>query len=871
MAIRPIPGRKTALALLCVLALPLAAPAQTSPESFLGHRPGEDRKLADYAQIQAYFQKLDEESGRLRLLTIGTSTLGKPMIMAAITAEENMGKLDAYRKIAYQLKEARGLTPGQAAELAREGKVILLITNNIHASEIASSQTAMELAYDLVTGRTPFDADKVLKDVIVLIVPTTNPDGQQMVADWYRKYVGTKFEGGGMPWLYHHYAGHDNNRDWFMLSLKESRAVTKVLYHDWFPQIHLDEHQMGSSEARLFIPPFMNPPVPNVLPLLWRSIHLCGANMAYDLQKSGFSGVEHGRSFTGWWIGACDDTSWLHNVVGLLSEMASVKIATPVFIEPTEVRKSYAEKHMEFPDPWPGGWWRLRDLVDYELVLSFSLIKTAYLHKQDFLLNSYRMSKTCIETRDKGQPFAFVISARQHDYPTALKMLEVLRLGGVEIHRAKADFTADGKAYPAGSFVILLAQPYKPYVWALLEKQKYPDLRQYPGGPPIPPYDNAGWTLPLQMGVFCDPIDGDFDADLEEIDHVPHPAVKCPSGNPGYFVLDSSANSSYALAFALLRDEAQVFRSKTKIRGAEFEAAAGSFIVKNTPAVEKTLTALAEKWDAAVYGLEDAASLPKSVLKNPRIALYRSWKGSTDEGWTRLVFDDLGIPYESIRNKDFKGVKGKTARLKASFDVIVFADENPDIIKTGRPPANSGYSRRVAPLPPEYEGGIEADGIDALRLFVEEGGILVALNRACGLVLREFDIPARNAIENVERDKFFCPTSLLKLAVDNTTPLGYGLPSVTPAVFSDSPAFDTWIPQPEWDRKVVASYPEDGLLLSGWLLGEDAIARKAAVVDTSFKKGRIVLIGVRAQHRAQAHGTYKFLLNALLYPESEAR
>lgn len=871
MAIGPIPGRETALALLCVLALPFAAPAQTSPESFLGHRVGEDRKLADYAQIKAYFHKLDEESGRLQLFTIGASTLGEPMIMAAVTAEENMGKLDAYRKIAYRLKEARGLTPGQAAELAREGKVILLITNNIHASEIASSQMVMELAHDLVTGRTPFDADKVLKDVIVLIVPTTNPDGQQMVTDWYRKYVGTKYEGGGMPWLYHHYAGHDNNRDWFMLSLKETQAVTKVLYHDWFPQIHLDEHQMGSSEARLFIPPFMNPPVPNVLPLLWRSIHLCGANMAYDLQKSGFCGVEHGRSFTGWWIGACDDTSWLHNVVGLLSEMASVKIATPVFIEPTEVLESYAGKHMEFPDPWRGGWWRLRDLVDYELTLSLSLIKTAHLHKQDFLMNSYRMSKMCIETRDKGQPFAFAISARQRDYPTTLKMLDILRFGGVEIHRAKADFTADGKVYPAGSFVILLAQPYKPYVWALLEKQKYPNLRLYPGGPPIPPYDNAGWTLPLQMGVSCDPIENDFDADLEEIDRVPYPAVKMPSGDPGYFVLDSSANASYALAFALLRDKAEVFRSRTKVKGAEFEAAAGSFIVKNTPTVEKSVSALAEKWRAEVSGLDDAASLPKSVLKNPRIALYRSWKGSTDEGWTRLVFDDFGIPYAGIRNKDFKRVKGKPARLKAFFDVIVFADEDPDIIVTGKPQARSEHARRAIPLPPEYEGGIETDGIDALKLFVEEGGVLITLNRACGLVLKEFEIPARNAVENVDEEKFFCPTSLLKLAVDNSTPLGYGLPPVTPAVFSDSPAFDTWIPQPEWDRRVVASYPEDGLLLSGWLIGEEKIARKAAVVDTSFKKGRIALIGVRAQHRAQAHGTYKFLLNALLYPESEAR
>ena len=253
---------------------------------------------------------------------------------------------------------------------------------------------SMELAYDLVTGKTPFDADEVLKDVVVLLVPSHNPDGNQMVVDWYRKYVGTKFEGGSMPWIYHYYAGHDNNRDWFMFNLPETRAVTKVLYHDWFPQIHIDEHQMGSSDARLFIPPFMDPPIPNVQPLIWRGVNLCGANMAYDLQKNGLSGVVHGRSYTGWWIGACDDTGWLHNVAGLLSEMASVKVATPIYIEPTEIPKAYAEKTMEFPDPWPGGWWRLRDMVDYELVLSKSLVQTACPPQGRFLFNSYLMAKT---------------------------------------------------------------------------------------------------------------------------------------------------------------------------------------------------------------------------------------------------------------------------------------------------------------------------------------------------------------------------------------------------------------------------------------------------------------------------------------------
>ncbi|NIM90011.1 MAG: peptidase M14 family protein [Candidatus Aminicenantes bacterium] len=853
--------------LLVLFILPFALSAQTSPDDFLGFKVGADRKLADYNQIKAYFEKLERESEKLKVLNIGTSTLDKPMIMAVITSKENMAELDTYREIVKKLRDPRTLSPEEAKKLAKEGKVIVLITCNIHASEIAASQMALELAHKLVTDDTPFEADKVLKEVIVLLAPTINPDGQQMVTDWYRKYVGTKYEGGNMPWLYHHYAGHDNNRDWFMFNLPESKAVTKVLYHDWLPQIHIDEHQMGRTGARLFIPPFMDPPVPNVQALLWRSVNLCGVNMAYDLEKLGYKGVVHGRSFTGWWIGACDDTSWLHNVVGLLSEMASVKVATPIYIEPTEIPQSYYEKRMKFPEPWPGGWWRLRDLVDYELVLTFSLIKTAYLHKEDFLFNFYRMYKNSIENREKGDPFAFVIPSNQLDYPTALRMLDILMLGGVEIHQAQEDFLADGKLYPVGSFVVKASQPYKPYAVALLEKQKYPDLRQYEGGPPIPPYDNAGWTLPLQMGVECDRIESPFQAKLEKLEKVPYPSLSAPQVSSDYILLDSRINGSYAAIFSLLKDKAEIYRAEEKIKAEGFKVNPGSFIIKNTPQVQAALPSLVKKWHLPVYEPENATDIPKAPLKNNRIGLYQSWRSSMDEGWTRYVFDDLGVPYTTLHNKDFKDTKKKKVDLKAKYDVIVFADESPEIIKTGKPSPTSRWARYFTPLPPEYEGGIGKEGVEALKTFVEKGGILVTLNNACRLIFKEFKVPARNALERVDRSKFFCPTSILRVNVDNKSPIGYGMPEEAGVMFSRSLALDTWIPSGEWDRKVVASFQEENILLSGWLLGENVIARKAAVVDAKYKKGHIILIGIRCQHRAQSHGTYKFLLNALLYPE----
>jgi len=852
---------------LVIFVFPYFLSAQTPPDKFLGFKVGEDRKLADYNQIKAYFELLDRESPLLTVVNIGKTTLGKDMIMAVISSEDNLKNLERYRQIARRLKDARGLTPDEARQLAREGKAILLITCNIHSTEIAASQMAMELAYDLISGQAFFDLKQAMNNVIVLLCPSINPDGQQMVVDWYRKYLGTEYEGGNLPWLYHHYAGHDNNRDFFMLNLAETRAVTRVLYHDWFPQIHIDEHQMGSNGARIFVPPFMDPPLPNVQPLLWRSVNLCGVNLAYDLQKHGYKGVVNGRSYTGWWIGSCDDTSWLHNVVGQLSEAASVRVATPIYIEPTEVSKDYYEKQMDFLDPWPGGWWRLRDIVDYELVLSKSLVKTAWLYREDFLYNSYLMSKQSIEVKDRNQPYAFVINKDQPDYLTTLKMIEILQLGGVEVHQATKDFIASGHFYPAGSFVVLVAQPNKAYTWALLERQKYPDLRQYPGGPPVPPYDNAAWTLPLQMGVRCDQIDKPFEAALSKLDKVEYPKGSLPDG--AYLALDPRLNASYAVAFGLLKNKAEMWRAKTEIKTGETELPAGAFLIKNSPVTSQALSRLQEKWPVPVQSIADISSIDKASIKFPRLAIYQSWRGNADEGWTRYMLDDLGFTYTILHNQDFKSTKTKKVDLKASFDVIILASENPEIIKTGRFSRGGEFARFFASqMPPEYEGGIGQEGVDALKAFVEAGGILVTLNQASELAMSELGAPARNSLSGVDRSKFFCPVSILRLKVDNTTPLGYGLGEEAAALFNQSLALDTWAPtSSKTNRKVVAYYPEDNILLSGWLLGEEYLSRKAAVVDVKSGLGHIALVGFRAQHRAQSHGTYKFVLNAIFYPE----
>ena len=858
--------RKTLVGFLLVLFLPFFLGAQTSPEDFLGHKVGADRKLADYNQIQAYFQKLDEESGKIKVLTIGKTTLGKPMIMVVVTSEKNMADLDKYRQINKKLRDARDLSPEDAKKLAKEGKAIILLSFSLHATEIGGSQESLELAYNLITGNTPFDADKVLNDVIVLLMPAANPDGQQMVVDWYRKYLGTKYEGGRMPWLYHHYAGHDNNRDWVTINLAESKAGSRVLFHDWLPHIHDDKHQMGSTGARCFFPPFVDPVDPNIHPLVLRGIDLLGGSVVYDLQKEGFKGVENSRNFaSAWWKGSFNGTAMVHHSIGIFSEMASVKMATPIYVDSTQLREAHYQKSLQFPDPWPGGWWRLRDIVDYELTISMSLIKTAHLYKEDLLYNFYKMCKDSIELGKKGNPYAFIFPPQQSDYPTTLRMLDILMLGGAEIHQAREAFTADGKVYPAGSFVILMSQPYRPYVKGILEERVYPNIQFAQSL-----RDNASWTLPMQMGVSFSQIKNPFDANLDKLESIPYPTVTPPAPSP-YIVLDSRVNASYAVVVSLLGEKAEVFRTKEILKAENFKAAAGSFLIKNTPQVQKTLPALLEKWHLKAYGIEDITDMPKASLKNPRVGIYQSWRSNMDEGWTRYVFDDFEIPFTSLHNKDFKSSGKKKVDLKAKFDVIVFADENPAIIKTGRPDPRSPFARYFSgAYPPEYDGGIGNEGIEALRVFVEKGGILVTLNNASSLFIKEFRIPARNALEGVSRDRFFSPKSLFKIKVNNRSPIGYGMPAEAAAMFYQSLAFTTRIPSTgDLENKIVASYPEKNVLLRGGVYGEELIARKAAVIDTRYKKGHVILIGFLCQHRAQTHGTYKFLFNALLYPEMD--
>ena len=478
---------------LLVLLFAVAAHAATpTPSQFLNLKIGEDRVLADYRQMVSYFRELEKDSPRVKVETLGKTTLGEPMIMAVISSEANMKNLERIKEVSRKLADPRGLTDAQIDALAHEGKAVALVTCNIHSSEIASSQMAMEWAYALATA-TDAETKRRLDDVVVLLVPSLNPDGQIMITDYYRKYAGTKYEGGRLPWLYHHYVGHDNNRDWFMLTQIETQNLSHAIYHQWHPQVFVDEHQMGTDGPRMFIPPFADPVDPDVHPLIWREANLIGTNMAFRLEQAGKAGLIYGYSFDAYWMGGTRNTGWWKNITGLLLETASARIASPVTIEPTELRGGTKglidyKATINHPHPWRGGTWRMRDIMDYERIASDAMLETCADRREDLLRDVAVRAKAAVAMAKAGEGYR--IPRQQRDWPTAQRLVALMLAHGVEIEQTGS-----------GDYWIPMAQPYSKFLVELLEPQRYPEVRLQAGKEILRPYDVATWTLPLAMGV----------------------------------------------------------------------------------------------------------------------------------------------------------------------------------------------------------------------------------------------------------------------------------------------------------------------------------------------------------------------------------
>ena len=831
-------------ALIATALLALAGPARAasvpSPSEFLGMKVGADRTVADYRQVLAYFKALDAASPRVEVEILGKTTLGEDLFLAAISSETNLANKKRLQGIARKIADPRGLSEAEADALVREGKVFLFITCNIHSTEIGASQMAMEWAHALATAQDA-ETKRRLDEVVLLLLPSINPDGQVMETEWYRKNLGTRYEGGRMPWLYHPYVGHDNNRDWFMLTQKETQAVSRAVYHEWLPQVWLDEHQMGATGPRMFVPPYAEPVDPDIHPLVWRDVNLIGANMAFRLEQARKTGVIYGYVFDAYWPGGTKNTAWWKNISGLLTEVASVRFATPVRIEPNELRgggKGLVEygPQTNFPSPWPGGEWRLRDIMDYERIASDAILETCAERRADFLRNALERARAAVATYSPRD--AFRIPADQRDTAGAARLAALLAEHGVELVAA-----------PNGDVYVPLAQPYGRFVNELLTAQRYPETKLVPGKDIVRPYDVSAWTLPLMMGV------ADERATLP-VALAPWKAVAptLPLDGSAFALAPGSPETTRLVNAGLRAGTARIARAAVSAGGREWPA--GTVFLDGAAAKAAAAKAVpGQSWTPV-----PAVPATAEPLRAPRVGLYKPWAASMDEGWTRFVLEQYGFEPKTLDNKTVRA-----GGLLTSFDVIVLPDVTKEVIATGKPKRDEGAMRYFPELPPEYAGGLDKEGAAALRDFVERGGTLVALSSSAEYVIDELALPVRNG---AARDEGFAIAgSILRAQVAPGHPVTDGLPGEV-AVFQDEAlAFDTVLPGPEMERRVLATYPAapTDILLSGWMRGPEAIARKAAAVALTYGKGKVVLLGFRAQHRAQTPATYPFLFGALYW------
>ena len=832
-----------------------------SPEEFLGYKVGADYKIASYEIIQKYFKHLSGNSDKMFYKEIGKSTLNRDMFMAVISSPENLRNLDKYLGIVKRLSDPRKIDDSVASALSKEGKAVVLVTCNIHSTEIASAQMSMELAYDMITGNSEKAVLDAMNDVIFLLMPSINPDGTTMVVDWYNKYLGTEYDGTGMPYLYHHYAGHDNNRDWFMFNLAETRNVIKIAFHDYMPQIWLDEHQMGSTGARLFVVPYKDPINPNVHPLLWRWQKVIGGLTTLHLEKKNMTGIIDHAYFEGWWEGPASDCGLWHNQIALLSEMASCNIASPVYLDPNEVKATTElatyDLRTNYPNPWRGGWWRLRDIVDYELALTNSLLTTAAQYKEEILKGYYDVAKAAIEAGEAGNPYMYIIPGGQNDPVTTAKMIEMMQMGAVEVHYADKEFTIGNTIYPADSYVIYLNQPNGKYVKDLMEEQSYPDLRKSRSETPIRPYDVAGWTLPYLMGIKHYTIDKKYQGDFRLLNDPNYPAGAVENKTGTYIVFNAGPNANSALINKLQKSGVDCFwlNKETVSGGKTFRP--GSVVAENSNAGKVNDFAKELHLTGAVTDEIQKTDLKK--LNKVRVGLYKPFTSNMDEGWTRLALENYNFEYVSVYNKDFKEKK-----LKDKFDVIIIPDMSGDLIKTGK---YSGENERFnRPKPPEYSGGIEKEGVDKLKKFVEEdGGFVIAIGSACNFAIEDLGLKVSNVLKNVKSDDHYCPGSLLAMKTDNTKPIAYGMENEFIGYQQSSISFTTSPPFGQYDRDVIVRYPDKNILKSGFLIGEEYLYRTSPLVDIKQKNGHVILFGFKPQNRHQTFGTFKLLFNAIHY------
>jgi hypothetical protein len=830
--------------------------AVTAPEKHFGFQLGADRKIARWDAITDYFTVLEKESGgRLKVVNMGPSTEGNPFLLVTVSSAKNLAGLERLRQVNLKISDPRGLAEGEVKRLIGEGKAVVCQSMSLHATEIGGTQMAPELAYDLLS-RTDEEAQRILDNVILLMIPSFNPDGQIMVTDWYRKHVGTQYEAADPPWLYHKYAGHDNNRDAFQGNLVESQYVAKILFRDWIPQAYVDHHHMGSYGARIYIPPYAEPVRPHADPLAWREMSWYGAHMAYKEEEAGLSGVLNMAVFSGWGHFGFHWITPFHTIAGMLTESASARLATPLFIHPDQLRGGARgmpayEEQTTFPNPWPGGWWRLRDIVERQKVTAWALADLAARNRETVLWNAYLKAKRQSERGAQGTPKAYVIPAAQHDPLTAVKMANKLLLQGIEVLRSPKGFRAPGgMTYGAGSLVVPMAQPKLGVIRYLLGRTFYPDNEWTRGrdGSPLRPYDMATDTMFEFMGVRVDPLEAAVPAGLEKVS-LEIPVLGTVGAGP-FHVLDGRLNDSFRAA-NLLWGKGVTLRRMERT---------GDFVVGSA---DTALLAVVARETGVNFRALQVMPAGAREVKRLRTGMYQRYRGGNmDEGWTRLLLEQFGFPYATVMDAEIK-----QGGLEKRYDVIILPEDSTERITGERPQRQNAeeFNRAEQAIPPEYRSGIGEEGVKALKAFVENGGTLMTMGEASGFAMKKLGLGLRNAAAGKPTKEFWCPGSTLRARFDNNHRLAYGMPEEGLVLLrSGNPVFEIEPGEHSEDYEVVVRFGARDLLESGWLVGEGVIAKKAAVVSAKLGKGRVILYGFRPQHRAQTHGTFKLFFNGLV-------